>query len=367
MGIKRVAIEEFLELSKQYPVLDVRSPGEYDHAHIPGAYSLPLFSDEERKVVGTTYKQESRENAIKIGLKYFGTKMTEMIGEVEALVARHEALDRTKDSGLKPKASVLVHCWRGGMRSAGVAWLLDLYGFKVYTLAGGYKAYRNWVLQQFTKEYNIRILGGFTGSAKTYVLKALQKKGAAIIDIEGIANHKGSAFGNIGLPKQPSQEMFENLFASELASINYQPSTILWLEDESQRIGNVNIPTEFFRYMRTKPVLFLDVPFEERLNHIVEEYGKLDKEKMVNAIIRIQKRLGGLEAKNAGNYMMEGDIKESFRILLRYYDKWYEKSLQTRDHWEALVSKIPCNTCDANTNAAALQNIISTQPEKING
>jgi tRNA 2-selenouridine synthase len=358
MGIKRVAIEEFLELSKRYPVLDVRSPGEYDHAHIPGAYSLPLFSDEERKVVGTMYKQESREKAIKTGLKYFGGKMVEMVEKAETVAGKQPA------AGSK---TILVHCWRGGMRSAGVAWLLDLYGFKVYTLAGGYKAYRNWVLQQFTKEYNIRILGGFTGSAKTYVLKALQKKGATIVDIEGIANHKGSAFGNIGLPKQPTQEMFENLFASELSATSHQPSTIVWLEDESQRIGNVNIPTEFFRYMRTKPVLFLDVPFEERLNHIVEEYGKLDKEKMVNAIIRIQKRLGGLEAKNAVNYMMEGDIRESFRILLRYYDKWYEKSLHTRDNWETLVSNIPCDNCDTGANAMALQKIISTQPQKING
>src|SRR5437870_5405275 len=188
MPITKVSIAEFLKLSKNHPVLDVRSPGEYSHAHIPEAYSLPLFTDEERKVVGTAYKQESREKAIKIGLSYFGNKMVSMVEEVEKLIADQNQANSTNSK------SVLVHCWRGGMRSAGVAWLLDLYGFTVYTLSGGYKAYRNWVLKQFTKEYNIRIVGGFTGSAKTYVLEALRKKGEAVIDIEAIANHKGSAF-----------------------------------------------------------------------------------------------------------------------------------------------------------------------------
>ena len=356
MGIKRVSVDEFLQLSKQYPVLDVRSPAEYAHAHIPGAHSLPLFTDEERKVVGTAYKQESREKAIKIGLKYFGTKMVQMVEEVEEVYSRRSTVDGKQ---------VLVHCWRGGMRSAGVAWLLDLYGFKISTLAGGYKAYRNWVLQQFNFDYNINIIGGYTGSGKTQVLKELKAKGQAIIDIEGIANHKGSAFGNIGLPPQPSQEMFENLFATELATIN--AGSTIWLEDESQRIGDLNIPANFFRYMRAKPVFFLDIPFEHRLDHITEEYGKLDKGKMVNAVIRIQKRLGGVESKNAVNFLMEGDIKESFRILLRYYDKWYTKSMQTRENWEQLVSKIPCNNCDAASNAKLLMQIHSNQSEKING
>ncbi len=350
MAIKRITVVEFLELAKQHPVLDVRSPGEFDHAHIPNAHSLPLFSNEERKVVGTAYKQESREKAIKIGLKYFGKKMVKMVEDAEALDSK----------------TVLVHCWRGGMRSAGVAWLLDLYGFKVYTLVGGYKAYRNWVLDQFNKEYNIYIVGGYTGSAKTYVLKELRKNGNNIIDLEGLANHKGSAFGSIGLPPQPTQEMFENLLAASLSSYTTESSSLIWMEDESQRIGSVNIPSTLFKQMRTKPVLFLDVPFEERLEHIVHEYGKLDKERMVNAIIRIKKRLGGLETKNAINYLIEDNIKESFRILLKYYDKWYEKSMQTRENWQQLVKKLPAEKCDAASNARMLQQI-TTQVEKTNG
>lgn len=364
MAIKRISVDEFLELAKQHPVLDVRSPGEFEHAHIPNAHSLPLFTDEERKVVGTAYKQESREKAIKIGLKYFGKKMVQMVETVEAIAKRLETGE--SNSSLMPPASVLVHCWRGGMRSAGVAWLLDLYGFKVYSLAGGYKAYRNWVLDQFSKEYNIKIVGGYTGSAKTYVLHELKKLGENVIDIEGLAHHKGSAFGNIGMPKQPSQEMFENLLGQQLSAISHQPSTI-WMEDESQRIGDINIPSVFFQLMRTKPVLFLDVPFEERLDHIVQEYGKLEKEKLVNAILRIQKRLGGLETKNAINHLIEGNIKDCFSILLKYYDKWYEKSMKSRDNWESLVAKYTCNNCDAVTNAKALRSLTNNQKEKING
>lgn len=365
MAIKKLDIAEFLEQSEKHLVLDVRSPGEFDHAHIPGAYSLPLFTDEERKIVGTIYKQESREKAIKTGLEYFGKKMVKMVEEVE---------ERLQAAGPASQVSktVLVHCWRGGMRSAGVAWLLDLYGFKVYTLAGGYKAYRNWVLDQFEKEYNIRIVGGYTGSAKTYVLKALQKNKEAVVDLEFLAGHKGSAFGNIGLPKQPSQEMFENLLATQLVNcqlsiVNRERPAVIWLEDESQRIGTVNIPTPLFRNMRTKPVFFLDIPFEERLEHLLQEYGKLDKEKMVNAIIRIRKKLGGLETKNAINFLIEDNTSESFRILLKYYDKLYTKSLQNRDNWEQLLSTVPAANCDADANARMLQQLLSKQTEKVNG
>jgi tRNA 2-selenouridine synthase len=161
MAIKKLTIEEFLQLAKRHPVLDVRSPGEYAHAHIPGAGSLPLFSDEERAVVGTAYKQQNREKAIKIGLDYFGVKMRPMVEAVEALMVGKKKKGPVDGEPVEENA-VLVHCWRGGMRSAGVAWLLDLYGFKVYTLVGGYKAYRNWVLQQFEKKYAFNILGGYT-------------------------------------------------------------------------------------------------------------------------------------------------------------------------------------------------------------
>jgi len=272
VSIEKLHIEEFLQCSRHSIIIDVRSPGEYNHGHIPGAVNIPLFTDEERKVVGTTYKQVSRKEAIKIGLDYFGPKMKNIVEEVEELLKRSQE---------KNSNSVFVHCWRGGMRSGAVAWLLNLYGFKVCTLAGGYKTYRSHVLQTFEQPFNLKILGGFTGSGKTETLKQLEKRGESIIDLESIASHKGSAFGNINMPEQPSQEMFENLLCNELIAAKekaersnlsspFRGTGGIWLEDESQRIGLVNIPGTFWLTMRSSPVFFLDVPFEKRLDHITE-------------------------------------------------------------------------------------------------
>ncbi len=346
MAVKRVGLAEFLTLAKTHPVLDVRSPGEYLHAHIPGAQSLPLFSDEERKVVGTAYKQESKQVAIKIGLKYFGVKMVEMV----------ETVEKSFTSKI-----VLVHCWRGGMRSAGVAWLLDLYGYQVYTLQGGYKTYRGWVLEQFEKDYPIQILGGYTGSGKTEVLKALAKKSECVIDLEGLAGHKGSSFGNMGLPPQPSQEMFENKLAQALSNtapiedIENSSPTCIWMEDESQRIGTVNIPTVLYQKMRQKKVFFLDIPFESRLDYICIHYGKFPKEQLINAIIRIKKKLGGLETKTAINSLVEDDVRASFLVLLQYYDKLYSKGLErNRENLTSIVTRVEAPVVDDQANAGLL-------------
>ena len=144
----------------------------------------------------------------------FGDKMLHMVNQVETWVK----VFSEQHNGNKP--TLVVHCWRGGMRSAAVAWLLDLYGFKVAQLIGGYKAYRNWVIAHFEMPYTIKVIGGYTGSGKTEILKALQEKGETIIDLEGLAHHKGSSFGALGQPKQPSQEMFENILGIALSKIN---------------------------------------------------------------------------------------------------------------------------------------------------
>ncbi|HVZ24886.1 MAG TPA: tRNA 2-selenouridine(34) synthase MnmH [Sediminibacterium sp.] len=356
MAITRITIAEFLDLAKQHPVLDVRSPGEYQHAHIPGAHSFPLFTDEERKRVGTAYKQESQQKAIKFGLGYFGGRMVSMVEEAERICHK-------KVSTGAEKPIVLIHCWRGGMRSAGVAWLLDLYGFKVYTLAGGYKAFRHWVLAQFAQPHAFRIVGGYTGSGKTEALQALAKKGASVIDLEGLAHHRGSAFGNLGQPPQPSQEMFENLLATALekAAVERQDGkSFTWLEDESQRIGDLNIPVVLFRQMRKQPLFFLQIPFEERLNFIVQQYGSFEKERLVNAIIRIKKRLGGLETKTAINFLLEDDIKNCFAILLHYYDKFYLKSLQNREDFATVFHPLPLSGVDAEFSADRLLALANT-------
>jgi len=347
MAIAKITVEEFIKIPQgSFLLLDVRSPSEFAHAHIPSAYNLPLFIDEERKVVGTTYKQQSREQAIKVGLTYFGTKMNVMLEEVEQLITANK-LEQDNHKNI----SIVVHCWRGGMRSAGVAWLLDLYGYKVYTIVGGYKAFRNWALHQFNKAYQFKVIAGYTGSGKTAILHSLKKQNETIIDLEGLAKHKGSSFGNLAEVALPTQEMFENKLAIELH--NHQDKCI-WIEDESQRIGNINMPNNIFSQKQTSSIYFIDIPFEERLDCIVEEYGKHSKEKLVNAIIRIKKRLGGLDAKNAINYLLDDDVKSSFAILLKYYDKYYLRGLHNKENIQTNLTTIQCSKVDAVANATRL-------------
>jgi tRNA 2-selenouridine synthase len=322
VSITKINIEHFIGGSRTL-VIDVRSPAEYIQAHIPGAVSIPIFDNDERKHIGTTYKQQSRELAIKIGLDYFGKNMRPIVEMAENITQSFFGFN-------KSNSQIVVHCWRGGMRSQAVAWLLDLYGYNVAIIIGGYKAYRRWVLSQFEKEYYLHILGGFTGSGKTAILKHLKDNGNKTIDLEKIAKHKGSAFGGLDGDVQPTQEMFENLLADALYSCSHTDGPI-WLEDESQRIGHINIPANFWKTMRRSKLFFLDLPFEDRLDSIVDGYGKYPKEKIINAIVRMQKRLGGLETKTAISYLVEDNIKECFRVLLLYYDKHYKRALEKRD------------------------------------
>jgi len=339
--INRVDTDEFLRLAQQHPVLDVRSPGEYAHAHIPGAYNLPLFTDEERKVTGTIYKQQSREKAIKAGLDFYGPKMRPMVEQAEAILK----------SSSKGKI-LLIHCWRGGMRSAGVAWLMDLYGFKVYTLAGGYKAYRQWVLQKLTTPYLYTVVGGYTGSGKTALLQQLAALGEQILDLEGAAGHRGSAFGALGMPAQPGQEQFENTLAMHLSSAD--PAKRIWIEDESRRIGNVNVPAGLWENIRKAHVYFLDIPADARLALIVKDYGKYRIEELAANIMRIRKRLGGLATRDALGFLAEGNHQECFRILLSYYDRFYRHDIQSRDNYDLQVTHLQAESTDAAANAALL-------------
>jgi tRNA 2-selenouridine synthase len=263
------------------------------------------------------------------------------------LIADRDQADNDKS---KP-GHVLVHCWRGGMRSAGIAWLLDLYGFTVYTLTGGYKAYRNWVLNQFEKDHNLHVLGGYTGSGKTQLLHQLATNGETVIDLEELAKHKGSAFGNLERHEQPSQEMFENELGTALATAG---DAVIWIEDESQRLGQLNIPGAFMRSIREKQLFFIDVPFEERLNYLVAGYGNCSIESLEAAILRIKKRLGHLNAKNAINFLLENNLKECFSILLNYYDKQYRKAMQEHSSPQKQVITIEAQRVDAIQNAGFL-------------
>ncbi len=324
----RVNIETFLTLAKSNPVFDVRSPAEYAYAHIPDAVSLPIFNDDERKQIGTAFKQISRQKAIKLGFAFFGPKMNALLDDVEKELKKYEGNTEVK---------LLVHCWRGGMRSAAMAWLLQFYGYDVVLLEGGYKSYRHLVLEQLNLPFHFQVLGGHTGSGKTEILQELKTLGFPVIDLENLACHKGSAFGALGMKEQPSQEHFENILFQELSTYySYTSDTgfhqpkVIWIENESQRIGLVNLPKEFYGRMQLAPVVQIEIPFEQRLQFILSNYGNFEKEKLVNAIIRIQKRLGGLDTKNAICFLLENEVENCFRILLSYYDKLYKLSSDKR-------------------------------------
>ncbi|WP_018479958.1 tRNA 2-selenouridine(34) synthase MnmH [Pontibacter roseus] len=308
--VNTIPIEEFLQKATQLPVLDVRAPKEYGVGHIPQAHSFPIFTDEERAKVGTAYKQQGHDPAVLIGLDLFGPKMSGFVKQAEKLARDRE---------------LLVHCWRGGMRSGSMAWLLDFSGFKVHLLQGGYKAYRHLMQEQFEKPRPLLVLGGLTGSGKTDLLPYLQQLGQQAIDLEGIANHKGSAFGSIGMPPQPSSEHFENLLGMEFLKL--QENRPLWLEDESISIGRVQLPKPLYDQMQDSPAIVLEVPRQLRVRKLAEEYCRTDKTLLEASILKIKKRLGGLATKEALEAIEAGDMEKMVDIALAYYDKTYTYDL----------------------------------------
>ena len=353
MAVEKIYIEDFVQANSAQLLIDVRSPKEFEHAHIPGAFSLPLFDDEQRAIVGTTYKKQTREDAIKIALPFFGEKMLNMVKQVEKWVKAFQ------ENNQEARPTIYVHCWRGGMRSAAVAWLLDLYGFKVGQLVGGYKAYRNWIIAQYSQARSLRVVGGYTGSGKTEILHALKGFQKYTIDLEGLANHKGSSFGALGQAPQPSQEMFENLLGQALYNCKDHEHPI-WIEDESQRIGTVMIPAVFFNLMRQSPCYFLEIPFEARLHFITTQYGGFEKEALIAATLRVQKRLGGLETKNAIAFLEENNIQAAFAILLKYYDKWYAKFSQADTKPKQQILPLVSQVVNPQENAKLLLNYSPT-------
>lgn len=335
--IHTLNIDDFLRTATSIPIIDVRTPLEYDHAHIPGAFNLPIFSNEERVRVGTTYKQQGREEAILLGFDLTGPKWSGFI---------KTALE------IAPDKKIGVHCWRGGMRSGAMAWALSLYGFEVYLLEGGYKKFRNWVLNKFTEKYTILILGGMTGSGKTLVLRELKKQGQQVIDLEDLADHQGSSYGSMGKDVQPSQECFENLLATRLAAIDC--TAPLWLEDESLTIGKRFIPNGIWHQMREAPVVKMVVPADERVKFLAEEYGQLNPDFLVESTERIGKRLGPVQTRDAILAIRENRMQDFVKTVLVYYDKTYGGG-QSKRNPESVYS-IECLETEPVANATAILN-----------
>jgi len=306
-------------------LVDVRTPAEFALGHVPGAHNIPIFSNEERAEVGTAYTQISREDAIKMGLRYVAPKLDRFVADACSLVY---------DTGRGKLSEVIdqpmiVYCWRGGMRSDSMAWLFESAGLKAEVVDGGYKMYRRHVLADLERDWNLHIIGGRTGSGKTLVLKALREQGAQVIDLEGLARHKGSAFGALGQPPQPSSEHMANLMHRELTA--FDPEQPIYVEDESLRIGSVALHKPFYDLMQRSPITVLDVPREQRAHFLARDYGDAKLEELTECFVRIEKRLGGQRLKEALAALEQGDLITAGNAALDYYDGAYDHAVEKRD------------------------------------
>lgn len=337
-------IEEFLQeqREKNWLLLDVRSQSEFSQGHIPGAVNLPLLNDEHRRIVGTTYKQKGREEAVQAGFDLVGPSFGDFVRQVKSL---------------SKSKTIYLYCWRGGMRSGIMSWILNMAGFQVHVLKGGYKTFRNWALVQFSKPRKTIVLGGATGSGKTELLNWLKRNGQQVIDLEGLANHKGSSFGALGQASQPTYEQFENYLALQWKYAD--PDAVLWLENESHAIGRVKIPDALFDIILTSPLIEVKVPKEIRAVRILKEYGHFPPVALAECTARLQKRLGGLRTQQALAALEEKNFDVWVDILLDYYDKTYAHGNEDRKN--AVIRNIALLPDESHEEFAKRISVMSTE------
>lgn len=301
--------DSFLSEWLDIPIVDVRSPIEYSKGHITGAMNIPLFSNEERAKIGAIYKQHGRLQAIQKGLEFVGPKMKNM-AEIAGSLARNHHLK--------------VYCFRGGMRSEKMSWLFELVGISCYVLKGGFKAYRNLLIKDMAEMSNLIVLQGATGSGKTDILSSLTKKGEQVIDLEGMAHHRGSAFGHIGMEEQPTSLQFQNDVYMEIRKLD--PKRRIWVEGESLSIGKVYLPETLWESINRAPVVEISIPKEVRIKRLVRDYGSFDRELLIASTQKISRKFGHNNVKDVIDCIREGDLHRAASLLLDYYDKSYNFS-----------------------------------------
>ncbi|KIO70617.1 tRNA 2-selenouridine(34) synthase MnmH [Caldibacillus thermoamylovorans] len=307
-----ITVTELIPLmeNKQMTLIDVRSPVEFENFSIPTSINIPFFTNEERAEIGTIYTQISETAARDRGLEIISAKLPDFIKKFKAI------------NGEKT-----VFCWRGGMRSRTTATLLDLMNIHVHRLDGGIRAYRKWVIEQLE---NIQlppiayVLSGLTGTGKTKILQTLQKEGYPVIDLEGMANHKGSIFGHIG-QRPNNQKTFDALLVHRLRELQHAP--FIMFESESSRVGKVTLPHFLLDLKGKSNFLMIELPIEERINEILEEYRPWDNQsECLAAFLKIKSRIHTPVANQIEQDLKSENYKQAVRLLLEYYyDKRYKQ------------------------------------------
>jgi tRNA 2-selenouridine synthase len=311
--IQELSASDFISKKKELPLIDVRSPVEYQKGHVFSAINVELFSDKEREAVGTTYKKDSKETAINLGLEFAIPKIDYFINRVKQIA---------------PNKKVLIYCARGGMRSHSFAKMLEKAGFEVFLLINGYKAFRKHVLDSFSDKAKIVVLGGMTGSGKTDILKELEQKGEQILDLEALGSHKGSAFGGLGQGIQPTCQQFENDIFEKWHNFDF--SKRIWVENESRKIGKATIPEALFQQLQKAKLIELVVEKKIRAKRLVKEYAHFDKALLKESILKIKNRLGDQTIKQLLDALEKEDYMSVALIVLVYYDKSYQYGVSKR-------------------------------------
>ncbi|WP_298926179.1 tRNA 2-selenouridine(34) synthase MnmH [uncultured Ramlibacter sp.] len=315
-------------------LIDARSPGEFAIDHIPGAINCPVLDDEERRIVGTLYKQQGAFEARRVG---------------GAMVAANLARHLREQFGDKPANwKPLVYCWRGGLRSGSMTTWLRLVGWDAQQLAGGYKSWRRHVIDlidALAPTLPITVVCGATGSAKTRVLHALAAQGEQVLDLEGLACHKGSLLGALPDRPQPSQTAFETQVAAALERVD--PARPLYVEGESRRIGKINVPPTLVERMRASPLIEVQASFPARLEYLLRDYAYLgERPQWLSDQLGMLKEMHGKEVIAGWQAMaMAGDLRSLFAELAqRHYDPAYAKS--QRAHFRQWDQRVPVATDD---------------------
>lgn len=306
-----LSYEELLK-EKNYTLIDVRTPKEFEEEAIPGAINIPLLLDEERVDVGTAYKQVSPEKAKELGVEAIAKRLPEVFREVQ----KHA------------KGRLAFYCAKGGMRSGSMAALFSALGYTTWKLEGGYRAYRQYILKEIPKlneGIKYYILHGKTGIGKTKVLQRLEAKGYSVLDLEKMADHKGSFFGGVCEKRGQSQKRFESLIFDYL--YKNRPTYVL-AESESKRIGNVYVPESIFNSLANGKHLSLETTIEERVKIINEDYAGATNEELQACLDKVGRYISKEKYEEYSELLKNNEIDElSKKLMIEYYDPLYQKSI----------------------------------------